>query len=195
MDGKQTLKYLAFYQVLATLSLVVGVALVGLGVQMGFGDSITIIMQDAPKNWGDAVSAAQPGVFAAMAVAGVLVWQVGKTLALVLTMGKVADAAGGGDASDAEQIRSAVMSDVEDRIAPLASDVKDHEQRLAAATSDGDDGSSASSGRAGDGSDDGGRRSRRRGAGPDDDDGSASGSNRRASPGDAGGDSTSGDGD
>jgi len=219
MDGKQTLKYLGFYQVLATLSALVGLALVGLGVQMGFGDSIAIVMQDAPKNWGDAVGAADPGTFAAMAVLGVLVWQLGKAAALVVTMGKVADAAAtGGGASDAEQVRSAVMSEVDERIAPLESDVKDHERKLSAATtgggaesggrsgsgseSGGTSGSGSESARAGDGSaasagggsaggSDGGRQSRRRGAGSSDDGAS---SNRRATPGDSGGDADGGDG-
>lgn len=210
MDGKQTLKYLGYYQVLATLAAVVGVALVGLGVQMGFGDSIAIVMQDAPKNWGDAVDAAQPGTFLALSVVGVLVWQLGKAAALVLTMGKVADAAAsGGGASDAEQVRSAVMSEVDERLAPLESDVKEHERQLEQATSSGGSsagsaasaggsaasagGSSASGGdggASGGGSDDGGRRSRRRGSGSSD---AGSSSNRRASPGDPGGDSGSAD--
>jgi len=159
MDGKQTVKYVALYQVLATLAAVVGLGIVGLGVSLGLGDAITIVLNDAPQNWDEAVAAANPMLFGVLAVVGVAVWQVGKSLALVVTIGKVAavaSGAGGGGELDAAAVKREVLSDVDDRISGIESDVKRHEKRISQA-------SSASSGSEASESAASNRRSRRRG--------------------------------
>jgi hypothetical protein len=158
MDAKQTVKYVAFHQVLATAAAVVGLGIVGVGAWLGFGDAAQIVLSDAPQNWGDAVAAADPTTFAVLAVVGVLVWQVGKTLALVSTVGRVADAsAGGGDGPDPVEVKRAVMSDVNERISSVESDVKRHEEVISQASSESSEaGSGAGSGES--------RRSRRRGS-------------------------------
>ncbi|NHN42411.1 hypothetical protein G9C85_12355 [Halorubellus sp. JP-L1] len=162
MDGKQTVKYVALYQVLATLATVVGLGIVGLGVSMGFGETIAIVLNDAPQNWGDAIAAANPTVFGILAVVGVLVWQVGKSLALVFTIGKVAEGsagtAGGADV-DAAAVKREVLSDVDDRLSGIESDVKRHENRISQASSASPKGSSRSDESEDDASN---RRSRRR---------------------------------
>jgi len=159
MDGKQTVKYVALYQVLATLAAVVGLGIVGLGVSLGLGDAIAIVLNDAPQNWDETVAAANPMLFGVLAVVGVAVWQVGKSLALVVTIGKVATAeggAGGGGELDAAAVKREVLSDVDDRISGIESDVKRHEKRISQA-------SSASSGSEASESAASNRRSRRRG--------------------------------
>ncbi|MFC6951532.1 hypothetical protein [Halorubellus litoreus] len=167
MDAKQTVKYVAFHQVLATLAAVVGLGIVGVGAWLGFGDAAQIVLSDAPQNWGDAVAAANPTTFVALAVVGVIVWQVGKTVALVVTIGKVADAVGGGGGgADAEAVKRAVLSDVDDRISSVESDVKRHEQALSDAerASSGAGAGRASGQSASASGESGGRRSRRRGS-------------------------------
>ena len=167
MDAKQTVKYVAFHQVLATLAAVVGLGIVGVGAWLGFGDATQIVLRDAPQNWGDAVAAANPTTFVALAVVGVIVWQVGKTVALVVTIGKVADAVGGGGGgADAESVKRAVLSDVDDRISSVESDVKRHEEALSAdeRASSGGSAGRASGQSASASGESGGRRSRRRGA-------------------------------
>jgi hypothetical protein len=166
MDAKQTVKYVAFHQVLATLAAVVGLGIVGVGAWLGFGDAARIVLRDAPQNWGDAVAAANPTTFVALAVVGVVVWQVGKTVALVVTIGRVADAAGTGGGADAAEVKRAVLSDVDDRISSVESDVKRHEQALSDAdrASSGGGASRASGERASASTESGGRRSRRRGS-------------------------------
>lgn len=163
MDAKQTVKYVAFHQVLATLAAVVGLGIVGVGAWLGFGDAASIVLRDAPQNWGDAVAAANPTTFLALAVVGVVVWQVGKTVALVVTIGKVADATGGGGGADAAEVKREVMSDVDDRISSVESDVKRHEEAISAASEDASSRGRASTGEsASAGGDGSGRRSRRR---------------------------------
>lgn len=185
MDAKQTVKYVAVHQLLATLAAVVGLGIVGVGAWLGFGDAARIVLRDAPQNWGDAVAAADPATFAVLAVVGVLVWQVGKTLALVSTVGRVADASGAGGGSgdvDAAQVKRAVMSDVNDRISSVESDVKRHEEAISQASSR-SDGASASAGERGS------RRSRRRGSEATENGRSseAAGSSDGDAPGDASG--------
>ncbi|WP_227131621.1 hypothetical protein [Halorubellus salinus] len=183
MDAKQTVKYVAFHQVLATLAAVVGLGIVGVGAWLGFGDATQIVLSDAPQNWGDAVAAANPTTFVALAVVGVIVWQVGKTVALVVTIGKVADAAGGGGGADAESVKRAVLSDVDDRISSVESDVKRHEERISKAQS-------ASKAESASASADGeSRRSRRRSAGSSGSE--SSGTEDAGSGGDAAGDGRS----
>lgn len=180
MDAKQTVKYVAFHQVLATAAAVVGLGIVSVGAWLGFGDAARIVLNDAPQNWGDAVAAADPTTFAFLAVVGVLVWQVGKTLALVSTVGRVAAASGGGGSGepDPAEVKRAVMSDVNDRISSVESDVKRHEEAISQASSQ-SGGSSAAA------TEGGSRRSRRRGSAATEEgrDGDATGS----SDGDAGG--------
>lgn len=181
MDAKQTVKYVAFHQVLATAAAVVGLGIVSVGAWLGFGDAARIVLNDAPQNWGDAVAAADPTTFAFLAVVGVLVWQVGKTLALVSTVGRVAAASAGGGGSgepDPAEVKRAVMSDVNDRISSVESDVKRHEEAISQASSQ-SGGSSAAA------TEGGSRRSRRRGSAATEEgrDGDATGS----SDGDAGG--------
>jgi len=188
MDAKQTVKYVAFHQVLATLAAVVGLGIVGVGAWLGFGDAARIVLNDAPQNWGDAVAAADPTTFAALAVVGVLVWQVGKTLALVVTVGRVAAGTGGGDGGpDPAEVERAVMSEVNDRIASVESDVKRHEEAISQASSR----SRAASAGGGEGES---RRSRRRGSaategGRDGDETSSKGdgASERSADGDAAG--------
>jgi|AntRauTorcE11898_2_1112593.scaffolds.fasta_scaffold03390_3 hypothetical protein len=157
MDAKQTVKYVAVHQLLATTATVVGLGIVGVGAWLGFGDAARIVLNDAPQNWGDAVAAADPTTFAVFAVVGVLVWQVGKTLALVATVRKAAPGTASDDGPDAAAVKRAVMNDVNDRISAVESDVKRHEDAISQASSASSEGSAG----AGDG---GSRRSRRRGS-------------------------------
>jgi|GEM_PF-1198004 cobalamin biosynthesis Mg chelatase CobN len=175
MDGKTTIKYVAFYQLLAAVAAILGFALVGLGVMMGFGESIDIVMNEAPQDWENAVDAAQPVTFAALAVVGVLVWQLGKTVALVVTIGKVSAASDGAGGADVERVESTVMDRVNDRISGVEADVKEHEQKLASAS----DGSSA--GGVSSTASSGNRRSRRRGGAATGDDASTASSSASGS--------------
>jgi hypothetical protein len=163
MDVKQTVKYVAFHQVLATAAAVVGLGIIGVGAWLGFSDAAQIVLNDAPQNWGDAVAAADPTTFAVLAVVGVLVWQVGKTLALVATVGRVAADTGGGDSGvSPAEVKRAVLSDVNDRISSVESDVKRHEEAISKAASRSNDASAGASESAS-------RRSQRRGTGSTED--------------------------
>jgi hypothetical protein len=182
MDAKETAKYVAVHQLLATLAAVVGLGIVGVGVWLGFGDAWAIASERLPADFERVVNAVNPAPFAALTVVGVVVWQVGKTLALVSTVGRVADASGAGGGSgdvDAADVKRAVMSDVNDRISSVESDVKRHEEAISQASSRSDGASASAEER-------GSRRSRRRGSAATEDGRSSEGAG--SSDGDGSGD-------
>lgn len=138
MDAKQTLKYALRHLVLSTLAAIVGLGIVAGGVVLGFGDSITIVVNEAPQNWGDAVAAAQPVTFGVMAGIGILVWQFGKAWAQVSTASVAARVEAGGDAAGAEgDVKSEVMAAVDDRVSSLESAVERNHQKLQRSSSSG----------------------------------------------------------
>lgn len=136
MDGKQTLKYALYHELLGVLSAVVGLGLVIVGVFLGLGESITIVMNRAPADWGDAVAAAQPVTFLAVAVVGVLIWQLGKSITAVKTAEKVVaetgDGTATGEGADAEQLTSEVMETVDDRVSDIESAVQENRRHIEA---------------------------------------------------------------
>ncbi|WP_256296722.1 hypothetical protein [Haloarchaeobius salinus] len=122
MDTKQTFKLVGYYRLLSWLSFGVGMALVGLGIYLGLGETITIMLESFPAEFDAAVAAASPVITVALSVVGVVVWQIGKSIALTRTMARAIAAES--DGSDDEQLKSEVLDVVNDQLSSVEKDLR-----------------------------------------------------------------------
>jgi len=98
-------------------SIGLGLALVAAGLVVGFGSTLTELLAD-PLNPGTAIEQANPTVTLLFAVLGIIVWQLGKTYALFVTLPRAAGRAAGRQL-DATQLASEVHNSLDDRLASL----------------------------------------------------------------------------
>lgn len=122
MQSVSALRWTLLYRGIATGSFLVGLALLALGFVVGFGDATTLFVADFPNNVGAAVEQANPFVTLAFAVVGLLVWQVGKTYALFVTL-PPATGRWTARSFDSVELRGEVVDMLDDRLAAMESEL------------------------------------------------------------------------
>lgn len=122
MDTKQTFKLVGYHRLLSWLSFLVGMGFVALGVYLGLGETISILLANFPAEFDRATAAASPAITAVLSVLGLLVWQVGASLALTKTMERaIATEAEG---TDEKQVKSEVLDVVNDQLSGVEQDLR-----------------------------------------------------------------------
>jgi hypothetical protein len=144
MDTKQTFKLVGYYRLLSWLSFGVGMALVALGVYLGLGETISILLADFPAEFDAAIAAASPVITVALSVLGIVVWQLGKSIALTRTMARAIAVEDSG--SDDEQLKSEVLDVVNDQLSSVEKDLRSDIRELEREVGSGDDAPSAGRG-------------------------------------------------
>ena len=122
MDIKQTFKLVGYYRLLSWLSFGIGMAFVGLGIYLGLWETITILSNNFPAEFDPAIAAANPLITVVLSVVGIVVWQLGKSVALTKTMGRAIAAES--DGSDDEQLKSEVLDVVNDQMSAVEKDLR-----------------------------------------------------------------------
>jgi len=117
METGRVLKLAAYYRLLATLSFVVGFGIVGAGFALGIWPMIEHMLNNAPQNFDESLSRAQPVVFVALSAVGILIWQFGKSIAFVKAISSAAEAGTDDAGVDTEALRAEVGDVVDDRLA------------------------------------------------------------------------------
>lgn len=121
MNSSRVLRWAVVYRAITTGSLLGGVALLAFGFVAGFWGSIELLLSD-PLNPASAIEAANPAITVALAVAGIAVWQFGKTYALFYTLPRAAGREAA-DQFDRQALRSELMEGLSDQLADLEDDV------------------------------------------------------------------------
>ncbi len=135
MDLRNPLKWAILYRMVAVGALVLGLALVAAGLVVGFGGAVTALFTD-PLDPGPAIEQANPVITLLFAALGVVVWQLGKTYALFVTLPRAAGRAAGQQV-DANRVASEVRDGLEDRLADLETEIEET-RRAVEALEDGD---------------------------------------------------------
>jgi hypothetical protein len=117
MKTGRVLKLAAYYRLLATVSFVVGFGIVAAGAVLGLGPMLQHMLENAPQDFGESLSRAQPVLFVALTAVGLSVWQFGKSFALVRVISSAIEEAEGEDGLDRSALRSDVAEVVDDRLA------------------------------------------------------------------------------
>ena len=123
LDLRRPIRWAVLYRAFATGALALGLVLVGLGVLAGFGTAVTTLVTD-PLNPGPAIEQANPLVTIAFALVGLVVWQVGKTVALFLTLPRAAGRSAARQI-DTAKLRSEVLKGLDERLAEMQTDVQE----------------------------------------------------------------------
>ncbi|QLG50379.1 hypothetical protein [Natrinema halophilum] len=111
------------YRTIAVGSLVLGLALVAAGLFAGFGGAATTLITE-PLNPDLALEQANPMITVLFAAFGIVVWQVGKTYALFMTLPRAAGQAAGGQI-DSNRVASEVREGIDDRLAQLEAELEE----------------------------------------------------------------------
>ncbi|SEW02223.1 hypothetical protein [Natrinema salifodinae] len=122
MDLRNPLRWTLVYRAIAVGALGLGLALVAVGLLVGFGSSITALLAD-PLNPGPALERADPTITVAFTVLGVVVWQLGKTYALFVTLPRATGRAAA-QQLDSTRLASEVRDGLDDRLAELEAEVE-----------------------------------------------------------------------
>lgn len=122
-DLRKPLRWAVLYRAFAAGALCLGLILVAIGVVVGFGTAVTSLVAD-PLTPGPAIDRANPLVTLAFAMVGLVVWQVGKTLALFVTLPRAAGRSAARQ-FDSSRLRSEVLEGLDDRLAELQADVEE----------------------------------------------------------------------
>ncbi|MXV63799.1 hypothetical protein GS429_17370 [Natronorubrum sp. JWXQ-INN-674] len=130
MDVRYPFKWALVYRAVAAGALILGLVLVVVGFLAGFGSAITSLVGD-PLNPGSAIERANPSITVLFCVLGVIVWQVGKTYALFLTVPRAAGRAAA-RRFDTEQVSNEVLAGLDDRLAELESELADTRREIRA---------------------------------------------------------------
>lgn len=128
MEAKQTFKLVGYYRLLSWLSFGVGIGLVALGVFLGLGETFRIVANDFPAEFDAAVAAANPVPTVVLAVLGIVVWQVGKSIALTKTMERAIDVET--ESTDDGRLKSEILDVVNDQVASVESDLRSEIDRV-----------------------------------------------------------------
>ncbi|WP_455448758.1 hypothetical protein [Natrinema thermotolerans] len=135
MGLRNSFKWTIVYRGITVGSLVLGLALVGAGLLAGFGSAVTTLFTD-PRNAESAIEQADPIITLLFAAAGIVVWQLGKTYALFVTLPRAAGRAAGRQL-DATKLASEVQDGLDDRLSDLEDDLAETKRAVRALESDG----------------------------------------------------------
>lgn len=128
MDIGYSFKWALIYRVIAVGALMLGAALVVLGFLAGFGGAVTTLVSD-PLTPGSAIERANPAITLLFCVLGVIVWQVGKTYALFLTLPRAAGRAAA-RRFDSKRVADDVAGELDDRLAAMEAELADTRREL-----------------------------------------------------------------
>jgi hypothetical protein len=94
MDTKDAIKWAGYYRLLASGSFVVGMAIAFFGVSAALGEAVQILFNELGNSGAvdEAQAAANVPLAAISLIAGVLVWQIGKSAAFFWTLNGALDA-------------------------------------------------------------------------------------------------------
>lgn len=121
MDLRYSLKWALLYRGVAVGALLLGLLLVVVGFLAGFGTAVTSLVAD-PLNPGSAIEQSNPTITVMFAVLGLIVWQLGKTYALFLTLPRAAGRSAARKV-DSERLAEAVAANLDERLAAIEADV------------------------------------------------------------------------
>lgn len=116
------LKWTLIHRGISLVSLLLGLALVGVGLMVGLGDAMSTLAND-PTSPGDALAAGNPVVTIALVALGIAVWLLGKSYALYLTMPRATGQAAV-DEFDMKQVRSEVLDALDERLSTIEDDLE-----------------------------------------------------------------------
>ena len=122
MKYVDALRWTLLNRAIAIGAFLAGLVLFAVGLVAGFGEAVTLLFSDFPNNVGEATDRANPFVTVAFAVVGILVWQVGKTYALYVTLPR-ATARRAGKSIDSTRLRSEILEGLDARLATMEEDV------------------------------------------------------------------------
>ncbi len=135
MGLRNPFKWTIVYRGIAVGSLLLGLALVGAGLFVGFGSAVTTLFTD-PRNFESAVSQSDPIVTLLFATVGIVVWQLGKTYALFVTLPRAAGRAAGRQLG-ATELASEVQDGLDDRLSDLEDELTETRRAVRALEGDG----------------------------------------------------------
>lgn len=136
MGLRNSFKWTIVYRGITVGSLVLGLALVGAGLFVGFGSAVTTLFTD-PRNAESAIGQADPIITLLFAAAGLVVWQLGKTYALFVTLPRAAGRAAGRQL-DATKLASEVQDGLDDRLSDLEDDLAETKRAVRALEAEAD---------------------------------------------------------
>ena len=122
MKYTDALRWTLLNRAIAIGAFLAGVVLFALGMVAGFGEAVTLFFSNFPNNVGEATDRANPMVTLVFAIVGILVWQVGKTFALYVTLPR-ATARRTGKSIDSARLRSELLEGLDARLATMEEDV------------------------------------------------------------------------
>lgn len=123
METRTALRWAGYYRAMATAAFFVGFGIVAVGAWLGFGETVTIVLEHWPKRWEEAIDAAQPLTAAGFTVVGLIVWQYGKAVAQVRTLSTATETEIKKE-YNVEAVKSEVLASLEDRFADIEADVE-----------------------------------------------------------------------
>ncbi|ELY71068.1 hypothetical protein [Natrinema versiforme] len=121
MGLRNPFKWTLVYRAITVGALGLGLALVAAGFLAGFGGAITGLLAD-PLNPGPAIESANPMITLLFAALGIVVWQLGKSYALFVTLPRAAGRAAGRQL-DANRLASEVHDGLDDRLADMEAEL------------------------------------------------------------------------
>ena len=122
MTYTAALRWSLLYRGITTAAFLVALALFGVGLVAGFGGTVTLLLSDFPHNVGDAIAGSNPLITLVFAVIGVLVWQVGKSFALFVTLPR-ATGRRAASSFDTVRLRSEDLEALDERLSEIERDV------------------------------------------------------------------------
>lgn len=122
MGLRNAFKWTVLNRAIAAGALAGGLALVVVGLFAGFGGAVTTLVAN-PLDPGPAIDQANPTITLFFAVLGLVVWQLGKTYALFVTLPRAAGRAAGRQL-DANRLASEVHDGLGDRLAEMEAEIE-----------------------------------------------------------------------
>lgn len=123
MEAKRAVRWAAYYRGIATLSFIVGMGIAAYGFSTGLGETLDILINNYPAQQDEAQAAANVPLAVGSIVVGLLVWQVGKSVAFYWTLASAVDEATGADGASAAGVAASPPrepADPEPRSGPAA---------------------------------------------------------------------------
>ncbi|WP_229504719.1 hypothetical protein [Natrinema versiforme] len=130
MELRNTFKWTLVYRTITVGALGLGLALVAAGFLAGFGGAITGLLAD-PLNPGTAIESANPTITLLFAALGIVVWQLGKSYALFVTLPRAAGRAAGRQL-DSNRLASEVHDGLDDRLADMEAEIAETRRAIEA---------------------------------------------------------------
>lgn len=122
MDFRTAFKWSMVYRGMAWGAFLIGALLVGVGVYVGFGSAFSTLVQD-PLNPQRAMPQANPSITLALALVGFVVWRIGKTYALFVTLPRAAGRSAA-EEFDTERVKSELLEVLDERLSEIHAEVE-----------------------------------------------------------------------